>query len=108
MLFQRLWVIIVILVLLIPAMPCAAQNLEFERVSHSHSPTDTQELEAFLDRFFTARMPRLHVPGAAFVLVKDGKIFFSKGYGYADLEKKIRVDPIEPLLFHSSESPQKN
>lgn len=65
MLFQRLWVIIVILFLLIPAMPCAAENIEFER-SHLQAPTDSQELETFLDRFFTARMPQLHVPGAAF------------------------------------------
>jgi CubicO group peptidase (beta-lactamase class C family) len=31
-------------------------------------------------------------------LVKDGKIFFSKGYGYADLEKKIPVVPDKTLF----------
>ncbi|MDD4347193.1 MAG: serine hydrolase [Desulfitobacteriaceae bacterium] len=31
-------------------------------------------------------------PGAAVVLVKGGKIIFSKGYGYADLEKGTMVD----------------
>lgn len=31
-------------------------------------------------------------PGAAIAVVKDGEIILSKGYGYADLEKKIPVD----------------
>lgn len=39
-----------------------------------------------------------HVPGAVFVLIKDGKTFFSQGYGYADLEKKIPVDPDRTLF----------
>ncbi|HCF26353.1 MAG TPA: hypothetical protein DEV81_03885 [Cyanobacteria bacterium UBA11049] len=81
---QLLCGVLVILVLLMHQMPCAAAPPGL---------TNPQELEAFLDRFFTARMPRLHIPSAAFVLVKDGKTFFSKNYGYADLEKKILVDP---------------
>lgn len=60
--------------------------------------TDSKELEAFLDRFFAEYMPAEHIPGAVFVLVKDGKIFFSKGYGYADLEKQIPVIP-EKTVF---------
>lgn len=38
------------------------------------------------------------VPGAVFVVVKDGKVLLQKGYGYADVEKKIPVDP-EKTLF---------
>jgi len=43
-------------------------------------------------------MAKEHVPGAAVALVKDDKIFFSKGYGYADLEKKIPVVPDKTLF----------
>lgn len=43
-------------------------------------------------------MLKEHIPGAVFVLVKDGKIFFSKGYGYADLEQKIPVIPDKTLF----------
>lgn len=68
-------------------VPCFAQELP----TSPQGPTDPQELEAFLDDFFTKEMAKEHVPGAAVALVKDGKIFFSKGYGYADLEKKIPV-----------------
>jgi CubicO group peptidase (beta-lactamase class C family) len=56
-------------------------------------PTNPEELEAFLDAFFSEQMKKLHVPGAAFVLVKDGEIFFEKGYGYSHLEKKEPVIP---------------
>ena len=62
-------------------------------------PTDPKELEAFLDAFFSEQMQKLHVPGAVFVLVKDGEIFFAKGYGYSDLEKKKPVIP-DKTIFH--------
>lgn len=60
--------------------------------------TDTAELQAFLDAFFADKMEELNIPGAALVMVKDGDIFFMKGYGYADLEKQIPVDP-ERTIF---------
>lgn len=56
-------------------------------------PADPKELERFLDPFFAEQMERLHIPGAVFVLVKEGEIFFAKGYGYSDLERKIPVVP---------------
>src|SRR5437016_6406382 len=37
-------------------------------------------------------------PRSTPVVVRDGKIFFAKGYGYADYEKKIPVSP-ENTLF---------
>jgi CubicO group peptidase (beta-lactamase class C family) len=61
-------------------------------------PTDPKELEAFLDNFFAEQMASLHVPGAVVTIVKDGKIFFTKGYGYADLEKKLPVVPDKTLF----------
>ncbi|MGJ3249442.1 MAG: serine hydrolase domain-containing protein [Elainellaceae cyanobacterium] len=60
--------------------------------------TNPKEIEAFLDEFFAENMPQMHVPGAAFILVKDGKTIVSKGYGYADLERQIPVDP-EKTVF---------
>lgn len=61
-------------------------------------PSDPKELETFLDAFFKEKMDKWHIPGLAFVLVKDGHVFFSKGYGYADLEKKKAVIPEKTLL----------
>jgi CubicO group peptidase (beta-lactamase class C family) len=60
----------------------------------SPAPLDAKDLEIFLDKFFPEQMNnKLHFPGAVFVLVKDGRVCFAKGYGYADLQNKERVSP---------------
>jgi CubicO group peptidase (beta-lactamase class C family) len=61
--------------------------------SQALGPTDPAELEAFLDDLFAQDMEENHIAGAAVSVVKDGKLFFAKGYGYADIEKGIPVDP---------------
>jgi CubicO group peptidase (beta-lactamase class C family) len=61
-------------------------------------PTDPAELEAFLDGYFAKAMEEHHIAGAAISVVKDGKLFFAKGYGYADVAKGIPVDP-EQTIF---------
>lgn len=65
---------------------------------------DPKELERLLDPFFAEQMERLHIPGVVFVLVKDGEVFFAKGYGYSDLEKKIPVVPDRTLFRVASVS----
>jgi len=65
-------------------------------------PTDPLELENFLDAYFAEQMPALHVPGATFVLVKDGEILLAKGYGYADLENQVRYHPDETVFWAAS------
>jgi len=61
-------------------------------------PTDPAELEAFLDDLFAKDMAENHIAGAAIAVVKDGRLFFARGYGFADVEKGITVDP-EQTLF---------
>ncbi len=61
-------------------------------------PTDPVEMEAFMDELMKSEMEENHIAGAAVAVVKDGKLFFTKGYGYADLENKIPVDP-EQTIF---------
>jgi CubicO group peptidase (beta-lactamase class C family) len=56
-------------------------------------PTDPAEMEAFLDKELGREMKNRHIAGAAVSVVKDGKLFFAKGYGYADLKNDIPVDP---------------
>lgn len=62
------------------------------------SLNDPRELETFLDPIFAAQMEKLHIPGAAIAVVKDGKIFFTKGYGYANLERKTPVAPDKTIF----------
>lgn len=55
-------------------------------------------MEAFVDGVIAGQLESLHIPGAAVAVVADGKVYFAKGYGYADLEKSRKVDP-ETTLF---------
>ncbi|HLA06305.1 MAG TPA: serine hydrolase domain-containing protein, partial [Anaerolineales bacterium] len=66
--------------------------------SQVQGPTDPDEMEAFLDELMAKDMEERHIAGAAIAVVKDGKLFFTKGYGYADLENNIPVDP-EQTMF---------
>ena len=56
-------------------------------------PTDPAEMEAFMDEEIGKEMEKHHIAGATVSVVKDGELFFAKGYGSADLEKGIPVDP---------------
>lgn len=51
-------------------------------------PVDPLEMESFFDNYITDQMGTYHIPGVVISVVKDGKVFFSKGYGYADIEKQ--------------------
>ncbi|WP_315787939.1 serine hydrolase [Fischerella sp. JS2] len=52
---------------------------------------DSQEFEAFVDKIMNEELLKSHVPGAVISVVKDGKLFFAEGYGYANVEKNIPV-----------------
>jgi CubicO group peptidase (beta-lactamase class C family) len=63
-----------------------------------HGPTDPDEVKAFVDAFFTDQMQERHIPGAVFVLVKDGTLMLAQGYGYANLEQLTPIVP-ETTVF---------
>src|ERR1700687_680016 len=82
----------------------SAQNFEAKTLNANDSGlTDPKELEAWMDQFL-AEYLRHPYASLGFVLVKDGKIFFQKGYGYADAEKKTPVVPNQTLFFAASVS----
>ena len=62
-------------------------------VSALDSPIDPVELGAFIDDVMASEMKTNRFPGAVVSVVKDGQLFFQKGYGYADFEKQTPVDP---------------
>ncbi|MEA5504781.1 serine hydrolase domain-containing protein [Halotia wernerae UHCC 0503] len=103
------WVIIGILFVSLSSWPSWARNVPKFPLSRpqQQQPTepkqpiipsltvprlnDPQELEALADNIFNEEMSKSHVPGAVISVVKDGKLFFAKGYGYGNVEKKIPV-----------------
>jgi len=65
------------------AQPAAAQG---------YGPSDPAELETFLDSYIAEQMDAYHIPGVVITFVKDGEVFFSKCYGYADIESQTPFD----------------
>ena len=58
----------------------------------------SEDVSAFLDGIMPQQLAREDIAGAVISIVKDGKVIFAKGYGYADVEKKKPVSP-EDTLF---------
>jgi len=56
------------------------------------------DVEAFLDGMMPAQLERENIGGAVIAVVKDGKLLFAKGYGYADMEKRQPVT-VDATLF---------
>ncbi|AET61297.1 beta-lactamase class C [Paenibacillus terrae HPL-003] len=55
-------------------------------------------LEKAVDHIMSTELEKLHIPGAAVVVTQEDQILFSKGYGYADLERKIAFDPAKTIV----------
>jgi CubicO group peptidase (beta-lactamase class C family) len=63
----------------------------------AHSMT-ADDLGAFLDGIVPVQLEREDIAGAVIVVIKDGKIVFSKGYGYADVAQKRPIYPDRTLF----------
>ena len=61
-------------------------------------PSDRAELETFLAELLQREMEEFHIAGAAVSVVKNGEVLLAKGYGYANVEKGIPVDPEESVF----------
>jgi len=59
---------------------------------------DTDKLEAFIDGVIYRQMDENNIVGATVAVVQDGEIKLTKGYGYADRENRVPVDPEETLF----------
>jgi len=76
-----------------PVVPAAARGVH-----------DRAELAAFLDGVMAANLRDKHVAGATVAVVKDGSLFYAKGYGYADVAKRASVDAEHSLFRIGSTS----
>lgn len=66
------------------------------------SDLDPRDLQSWLDAEMGGVMQQGGVTGAAIVVVKDGELLYSKGYGYADAEAKKPVDPATTMFRAAS------
>jgi len=65
---------------------------------------DTVALGAFLDGAFQQFIDELHVPSAVVTVIKNGRVLYAHGYGYADVQKRTPVDPATSLFRIGSTS----
>jgi len=65
---------------------------------------DQKEMENFLAGFFDTELPKAHCPGAIVAVVKDGQIFFIRGFGYSDPVKKVPADAAKDRFYVASVS----
>lgn len=86
--YTRLFSKIIALILMFSLILLNAQPA-LARTGAQDGPVDPAEMETFFDGYLAEQMDLYHIPGVVISVVKDGKVFFSKGYGYADLEKKM-------------------
>jgi CubicO group peptidase (beta-lactamase class C family) len=97
-------VLVAILILSSVVSLAAARSTSSQPIVGDSFPTrlqiviDPAEFEAFVDGFMKDAMADYRIPGVTFAAVKDGEIYLLKGYGFANLEEQVPVDP-EMHLF---------
>jgi CubicO group peptidase (beta-lactamase class C family) len=77
--------------------PAHAEQQQAQLPAGTHELTQS-DLEAFLDGVMPLQLAREDIAGAVISVVKDGKPFFAKGYGFANVEKRIPVSPDNTLF----------
>jgi len=65
---------------------------------------DADDLHAWLDGLLPYSMQRGDIAGGVIAVVKDGNVLFQKGYGYADVEKRLPMDAAKTLIRPGSTS----
>jgi CubicO group peptidase (beta-lactamase class C family) len=58
----------------------------------------SDELETFVDPIIAEQMDEYSLPGVALVVVQDGEIILSKGYGFVERGSDIPVDPSQTIF----------
>jgi CubicO group peptidase (beta-lactamase class C family) len=56
------------------------------------------DADAWLDGYMPSALAQGDVAGAVVVIVKDGQVLTQRGYGYADMAQRKRIDPATTLF----------
>src|SRR5262245_15457728 len=87
------------------ACACALQTGWAQQpAAAAHPEATVADTEAWLDGLMPSALHAARVPGAVVVIVKDGQPLVQKGYGFADWEKNVPVDPQRTLFRPGSVS----
>ena len=81
-----------------PAQPAQAMPVTPASQDTSTHALTNEDLSTFFDGLVPFAIQRGDIAGGVIVVVKDGNVLFSRGYGYADLKTRQPVSP-ETTLF---------
>ena len=101
-----LWTLVFVLSSLagaqVPNIPATTDNAEKQLPTNVAVPAAREltatDAEAFFDGIIPLQIAQDDIAGVTLIVVKDGKVFFQKGYGYADVKTKKPVSPEETLF----------
>lgn len=79
------------LLTLVVALPVATAQAALDAVA-------APALEAFFDELLTGQVAELRLPGAVVAVVHGDEVVVAAGYGYADLEAGVAMDPERSLV----------
>ena len=85
-----------------PVAPAAAPAAP-SPASSTHA-LERADLEGWLDGMVPYALKAGDMAGAVVVVVKDGRVLLQKGYGYADVSKKVEMDPEQTMVRIGSTS----
>jgi CubicO group peptidase (beta-lactamase class C family) len=80
------------------SQPKAVASAPAAPASSSAHALTADDLGAYLDGMIPYAMGRGDVAGIVVVVVKDDRVLFEKGYGFADVKTRIPVDPKTTLF----------
>ncbi|HTU81161.1 MAG TPA: serine hydrolase domain-containing protein, partial [Candidatus Acidoferrales bacterium] len=89
---------------LVAAAPALAATAPATKSAGNAPAMTAADLNAFYAGLVPYALHRADIPGAVIVVVKDGKILFAEGYGYADVKTKRPVDPATTIFRPGSVS----
>jgi CubicO group peptidase (beta-lactamase class C family) len=72
---------------------CAALSIAARAGALERPTPGPRDVQAFFDEYLPARMKAHNVAGAVVAVVRDGEVILAKGYGEADVARKVPMDP---------------
>jgi CubicO group peptidase (beta-lactamase class C family) len=78
--------------------PVAASAIQAPIVPAPAPVLTKQDLDGWLDGYMPYALSSGDIAGAVVVVVKDGQVLTEKGYGYADVKTRRKVDPKADLF----------
>ena len=88
----------ILLVLTLLSLTLLSNATPVQAAPASDDITTPAEMESFLDGVLAEQMKTNHIPGAVVTVVKDGQVFFAKGYGTSNMADQLPVSPNRTLF----------